>query len=154
MNRVNLVGRLTKDIEIRTSPSGTIFGKGNIAVNRKFKNQNGEYEADFINLIAFNKTAELLSQYLGKGSQVGIDGRIQTGSYDNKDGKKVYTFDVVVDSITFLDSKKEQQEQVSPYDIPVANSNSQLVANAMTEEYDPYKNMGEQISLDEYDDID
>ena len=87
-----------------------------------------------------------MSQYLGKGSQVGIEGRIQTGSYDNKDGKKVYTFDVIVDNITFLDSKKTQEnEQASPYDIPVAKP---------AEEYDPYKNMGEQISLDEYDDID
>jgi single-strand DNA-binding protein len=76
-----------------------------------------------------------MSQYLGKGSQVGIEGRIQTGSYDNKDSKKVYTFDVVVDSITFIDSKKEQQEQ----------SNSQLVANAMTDDYDPYQIMGEQL---------
>ncbi|HHX70656.1 MAG TPA: single-stranded DNA-binding protein [Gallicola sp.] len=140
MNNVCIIGRLTKDLETRTSPSGTTIAKTSIAVNRKFKKE----EADFINLIAFNKTAELMSQYLGKGSQVGIEGRIQTGSYDNKEGKKVYTFDVVVDNITFLDSKKTQEkEQASPYDIPVAEP---------AEEYDPYKNMGEQISLDEYED--
>ena len=109
MNNVCIIGRLTKDLETRTSPSGTTIGKTSIAVNRKFKKE----ETDFINLIAFNKTAELMSQYLGKGSQVGIDGRIQTGSYDNKDGKKVYTFDVVVDSITFIDSKKEQEDRKS-----------------------------------------
>lgn len=138
MNNVCIIGRLTKDLETRTSQNGTTIAKTSIAVNRKFKRD----EADFINLIAFNKTAELMSQYLGKGSQVGIDGRIQTGSYDNKDGKKVYTFDVVVDNITFLDNKKEQQEQVNPYDIPVAKP---------AEEYDPYSNMGEQISLDDED---
>lgn len=139
MNNVCIVGRLTKDLEVRTSPSGTTIAKTSIAVNRQFKRD----EADFINLIAFNKTAELMSQYLGKGSQVGIEGRIQTGSYDNKDGKKVYTFDVVVDRIAFIDSKKERQGEISPCDIPVAN--------AMTEEYDPYSNFGEQISLDDED---
>lgn len=141
MNNVCIIGRLTKDLETWTSSSGTTVGKTSIAVNRKFKKE----ETDFINLIAFNKTAELMSQYLGKGSQVGIEGRIQTGSYENKEGKKVYTFDVVVDNITFIDSKKTQEnEQASPYDIPVAKP---------AEEYDPYKNMGEQISLDE-DEID
>ncbi len=142
MNKVCIIGRLTKDLETWITQNGTTVGKTSIAVNRKFKKE----EVDFINLIAFNKTAELMSQYLGKGSQVGIEGRIQTGSYDNKDGKKVYTFDVVVDSITFIDSKKTQEnEQASPYDIPVAKP---------AEEYDPYKNMGEQINLDEYDAID
>ncbi|HHX67278.1 MAG TPA: single-stranded DNA-binding protein [Gallicola sp.] len=140
MNNVCIIGRLTKDLEVRTSPSGTTVGKTSIAVNRKFKKE----EADFINLIAFNKTAELMSQYLGKGSQVGIEGRIQTGSYDSKEGKKVYTFDVVVDNITFIDSKKEQ-EQVS---------NSQIVANAMTEDYDPYGNFGQQVGLELDEDID
>ena len=109
MNSVNLIGRLTKDGELKYSQSGTALYKNSLAVNRKFKKD----EADFINLIAFSKTAELMANHLTKGDQVGIEGHIQTGSYE-KDGKKVYTFDVVVDNITFIGGKKQDKPASKP----------------------------------------
>lgn len=108
MNSVNIVGRLTKDIEITKTQGGTSVGKFTIAVNRKFK-QEGQPEADFIRCIAWGKTTEIMAQYLSKGSQLGVTGRIQTGSYD-KDGKTVYTTDVVVESFDFLEPKKDKEK--------------------------------------------
>jgi len=105
MNTVNLIGNLTRDPELRYSQSGTAVANCNIAVQRRFKNQNGEYESDFINIKAFNKTAELLAEHFRKGSKLGITGNIQTGSYENQQGQKVYTTDVVVEIITFVERK-------------------------------------------------
>lgn len=104
MNRVVLIGRLTKDIELRKTQSGTSVGSFTIAVNRRLK-QEGQPEADFIRCTAWGKTAEIMSQYLAKGALVGIEGRIQTGSYQDRDGKTVYTTDVVVENFDFLESK-------------------------------------------------
>jgi single-strand DNA-binding protein len=101
LNSVNLIGRITKEGELKYSPAGTAYYRNSLAVNRK-SNKN---EADFMNLLAFKKTAELMGNNLQKGDQVGIEGHIQTGSYE-KDGKKIYTFEIVVDSITFLGKKK------------------------------------------------
>ncbi|PAE31672.1 single-stranded DNA-binding protein [Bacillus sp. 7884-1] len=106
MNTVNLIGRLVKDGELKYSQTGTAFYRNTLAVNRKFKKD----EADFINLLAFSKTAELMGNNLIKGGQVGIEGHIQTGSYE-KDGKKNFTFEVVVDSLTFIGKKKEDDPQ-------------------------------------------
>nr|DAH80636.1 MAG TPA: Single strand binding protein [Caudoviricetes sp.] len=96
MNTVNLIGNLTRDPELRFSQSGTAVASCNIAVQRRFKNQNGNYESDFINIKSFSKTAELLAEHFRKGSKLGITGNIQTGSYENQQGQKVYTTDVVV----------------------------------------------------------
>src|SRR5699024_7088340 len=104
MNTVNLIGRLTRDIELRYTQSGKAVANGSIAVNRAFKNQEGNYDADFINLVMFGKTAEIMANYVKKGHQVGIEGRIQSGSYE-KDGKRVYTTDVVVNQFTFIDNR-------------------------------------------------
>lgn len=109
MNTVNLIGRLTKDPELRYSPSGTPICRFTIAVNREFSNQQGEREADFISCIAFNKQAENLSNFQKKGNRVGVVGRIQTGSYEGQDGKRVYTSDVVANNIEYLDYRSEQQ---------------------------------------------
>ena len=103
-------GRLVKDLELRKSQSGVSNVRFTLAVNRNRKNEQGETEADFLNCIAFNKTAELLTQYCGKGSKISIRGSLQTGSYDDKDGKKIYTTDVMVNEIEFLDSKKDSQQ--------------------------------------------
>lgn len=106
MNVSTLIGRLTKENELRYSPSGTAVLRNSLAVNRKFKKE----ETDFINILAFGKTAELMGNHLNKGDQVGIEGHIQTGSYE-KDGKKVYTFEVVVDSITFIGGSKKKEDK-------------------------------------------
>ena len=106
MNTVNLVGRLTKDPELKYTATGMAICKFTLAVNRDFTNQNGEREADFINCTAFKKTAENLANYQKKGSQIGVVGRIQTGSYEGQDGKRVFTTDVMVDRVEFLGGKQ------------------------------------------------
>lgn len=106
MNKVVLMGRLTKEPEMRATQSGTGLCSFSLAVNRRFK-QEGQPDADFINVTAWAKTAEFVSKYFTKGQQVGVIGRIQTRNYDDKDGKKVYITEVVAEEVYFADSKKE-----------------------------------------------
>lgn len=108
INSVTLVGRLTKDPELRTTPSGVEVGNFTLAVNRTFTNQNGERDADFINCIVFRKQAVNVNQYLSKGKLAGIVGRLQTRSYDNKEGQKVFVTEIVCDNVQFLEPKDSQ----------------------------------------------
>lgn len=128
MNNVSLVGRLTKDVELKHTNSQTAVTTGTLAVNRQFKNANGEKEVDFINFVAWRKTAEILSNYASKGSQIGITGRIQTRNYEGNDGKRVYVTEVVAESVALLDSKNNQQSQPKP-ESPFSNSNQMDVSN-------------------------
>lgn len=120
MNKVILMGRLTRDPEIRYSQGATptAVAKYSLAVSRKFKRDN-EPDCDFINCVAFGKLGEFAEKYLHKGIKIAITGRIQTGSYTNKDGVKVYTTDVVVEEQEFAESKNSsggsEKEQRSPY---------------------------------------
>lgn len=107
MNNVNLVGRITKDLELKYTASGMATLRFTVAVNRTSKKE-GQPTADFINCVAFSKQAENLANYQGKGSLVGVEGRIQTGSYEGQDGKKVYTTDVIANMVHFLGNKQEQ----------------------------------------------
>lgn len=109
LNRVVLVGRLTRDPELRVSQSNVAVATFNLAVNRPFTSQNGERGADFINCVVFRKQAENVNQYVKKGSLVGIDGRIQTRNYENKDGQRVYVTEVVVDNFALLESRKDRE---------------------------------------------
>ncbi|MCR0319646.1 single-stranded DNA-binding protein [[Clostridium] innocuum] len=104
MNRVVLVGRLTKDPVLRKTANGASVTSFTLACTRRFK-QEGQPDADFINTVAWNKTADSVSQYTHKGSLVGVEGRIQTRSYDDQSGKRVYVTEVVADSVQFLESK-------------------------------------------------
>lgn len=104
MNKVLLVGRFTKDPEIKYANSGLTIASFNVAVDRKYKKE-GEQSADFISCKAFGKTAEFIEKYFHKGMKIGIEGRIQTGSYQKDDGTKVYTTDVVCDGVEFVESK-------------------------------------------------
>lgn len=108
INRVVLVGRITKDPVLRKTQSGTSVVSFVLAVNRNIKKE-GQPEADFINCQAWGKTADALEKYTSKGSMIGIDGRIQTRNYDDRDGKRVYVTEVVADSVQFLESKKSDQ---------------------------------------------
>lgn len=99
------IGRITKDLELKQTTSGIANVRFTIAINRAFKGQNGEQQADFINCVAWRAQAENLAKYCGKGSLVAVQGSIQTGSYTDRDGKKVYTTDVVANNIQFLDTK-------------------------------------------------
>lgn len=104
INRVVLVGRLTKDPELKYTPNGIASCRFQVAVNRPFKNE-GEQQTDFISCMAWRKQAENLANFMKKGNLIGLEGRIQTGSYEGQDGKRVYTTDVVADSIQFLEPK-------------------------------------------------
>ena len=128
MNKVQLVGRLTRDPEIRYSQgeNATATARFSVAVNRHFKNAEGNYDADFINCVAFGKSAEFVEKYFKKGMAIGLTGRIQTGSYTNKDGQKVYTTDVVVEETEFVESKGASSADNSNTSRPapnVANNN-------------------------------
>lgn len=107
MNKCILVGRLTKDPETRysTGENANAITRFSIAVNRRFKNKDGNYDADFPNCVSYGKTAEFISQYFKKGMAIGVSGRLSTGNYTNKDGIKVYTTDVVVEEAEFVESK-------------------------------------------------
>ena len=105
MNRAILIGRLTKDPELRTTSSGRNVCQFAVAVNRTFTNANGEREADFINCVVWDKQAENLCKYQKKGNQIAVEGRIQTRNYDDTTGRKVYVTEIIANNISFLDAK-------------------------------------------------
>lgn len=107
LNRVVLVGRLTKDPELKVSQNNISVVNFTLAVNRPFTDSNGERGADFINIVTFRKQAENVNQYLKKGSLAGVDGRLQSRTYDNKDGQRVFVTEVVADSVQFLEPKSQ-----------------------------------------------
>ena len=141
MNKVILIGRLTKDPEMRTTGNGTSVTRFTLAVSRNFVGPNGEKEADFINCISWRKQAENVAKYCSKGSQVAVEGRIQTGSYENPDGSKRYTTDVVVENVMFL----KTSNNVNNFD------NNQESNNGLENDKDPFESFGEEITLDEND---
>ena len=146
MNRVMLIGRLTAKPELRYTASNVPFTRFSLAVNRTFSNGNGERETDFLNIIVWRKQAENVCNYLNKGSLVSVEGRIQTGSYDDKDGNKRYTTDIVADSVQFLESKGQANSvsnNVTPYDYQDAPSNDVNVEN------DPFADFGDSVSIDD-----
>lgn len=151
MNRVILIGRLTGKPELRYTGSNLPYARFSLAVNRAFNNAQGERQTDFINIVVWRKQAENVCNFLDKGSLVAIEGRIQTGSYDDKDGNKRYTTDVVADSVQFLESKAQSQNRVSssmneasPYDYQ-----STPVVNDINIENDPFADFGDSVSIDD-----
>lgn len=144
MNKVILIGRLTKDPELRTTPNGVATTSFSIAVQRNFTNQEGVREADFINCVAWRKQAENISKYCAKGSQVAVDGRMQTRSYDDKDGKKMYITEVIADNVTFLGAKGSS---------PASENEGANISNIETTDVseDPFKDFGSEVSLSDDD---
>jgi len=108
LNRVVLVGRLTRDPELRYTPNGVAVANFTLAVNRPFSNQQGERDADFINCVVWRKPAENVANFLKKGSLAGVDGRVQTRSYDNNEGRRVFVTEIVAESVQFLEPKSSQ----------------------------------------------
>ena len=145
MNKVFLVGRLTRDPELRYTSSNLATMRCAIAVDRQFARDGEERGADFINIVAFGNRAETMSKYLTKGSQIAIDGRIHTGSYDGTDGKKVYTTDVIVENFQFLDSKgnRNMDNTVSESSL---NDNVQEEVTT-TDSSDPFADFGAKIEV-------
>ena len=144
MNKVFLVGRLARDPELRYTSSNLATMRCAIAVDRQFVREGEERGADFINIVAFGNRAETMSKYLTKGSQIAIDGRIQTGSYDGQDGKKVYTTDVVVENFQFLDSKGSRSMDTVDSSEPANNDfSSEETGNSN----DPFADFGAKIEV-------
>jgi len=145
MNRVCLLGRLTAKPELRYTTGNIPQTRFSLAVNRSFANKDGQREADFINIVAWRKQAELICQYFDKGSLIALEGRIQTGSYDDKDGNKRYTTDVVVDQIHFVGGRKDSAPSAgpTPYDYQDAPHNSVDFDN------DPFAEFGDSVSIDD-----
>ncbi len=151
MNRVSLVGRLTAKPELRMTNSQVPYTRFSLAVRRNYANSQGERTADFINMVAWRKRAEIICNYLDKGSLISIGGSIQTGSYDDKDGKRVYTTEVVVDDFQFLESKAQAEARSkssgpSPYDYQPNNTGYDL-----EQPEDPYGKMGDIVTLNDID---
>ena len=153
MNKVFLIGRLTRDPELRYTSSNIAVATFSIAVDRNFSNAAGEREADFINIVVWRKQAENVKNYMHKGSQVAIDGRIQTRSYDDTDGKKRYVTEVVADNVQFLDSKGSRDAPVptsapepTPYDFA-----SQPEPKTTDVKNDPFADFGNNIEISDDD---
>lgn len=134
MNRVVLVGRLARDVELRYTQSGTAIGSFSMAVDRRRTNQNGERETDFINCKIWAKGAENLANFVLKGSRVAIEGRIETGSYQNQQGQKVYTTEVVVDNFDLIETRAESEsrrgDNQNGYTAPINNQGNVNFGNA------------------------
>ena len=145
MNKVMLIGRLTRDPDLRYTPSNIATVTFSIAVNRPFTNQNGVREADFINIIAWRKQAENVKKYITKGSLVAVEGRIQTRNYDDKDGKKVYVTEVEADNVQFLEPKGHRSME--------SNNNYEPSDNVHTTDVgeDPYIDFGQTVELSDDD---
>lgn len=149
MNKVFLIGRLTRDPELRYTSSNVAVARFSIAVNRTFANQAGEREADFINIVVWRKQAENVKNYLRQGSQVAIDGRIQTGSYDGEDGKKRYTTEVVADNVQFLDTKASRENANNDVNVTPSDFSSNSSASTTDIKSDPFADFGSSIEIND-----
>ena len=150
MNKVVLVGRLTAKPELRYTGSNTAYTRFSVAVNRPFANADGKRDADFINVVAWRKQAETISKFFDKGNLIALEGRLQTGSYDDKDGNKRYTVDVALDNFEFVESKNARAAssdsssyEPTPYDYQDSGSVGVNVEN------DPFAEFGDSVSIDD-----
>lgn len=156
MNKVFLIGRLTRDPELRYTGSNTAVASFSLAVNRNFTNANGEREADFINIVVWRKQAENVKNYLSQGSQVAIDGRIQTRSYDDQNGQRRYVTEVIADSVEFIGSKRDNQSSgTSNYNNQSAPAQSNQPAEPTPYDFkdEPSSNNGTDISSNPFADF-
>ena len=142
LNRVVLVGRLTRDPELRYTPNGVAVANFTIAVNRPFTNQEGNRDADFINCVVWRKPAENLANYMKKGNMVGVDGRLQSRTYEDQDGKTVFVVEVVADSVQFLESRKDNNQ---------SQQQNQQSQQATTNTDEPFANEGQPIDVSDDD---
>lgn len=155
INRAVLTGRLTKDPELRTTQGGLSVAAFNLAVDRQYSNSQGNRDADFVSCVIWRKAAENFCNFTSKGSLVGIDGRIQTRNYDDKDGKRVYVTEVVVDNFALLESKKDRQNNNnSSYANNSNNGNyskGNNGANYDNNSQDPFNTAGDSIDISDDD---
>lgn len=152
MNNVNLIGRLTKPVDLRYTQSGIAYGSFTLAVTRRFKNQNGEREADFINCVIWKKGAENLANFTQKGSLIGVSGAIQTRNYENQQGQRVYVTEVLVENFDLLESRKTADNGVlnsGGINTQSYNKNQNLGGNF--ENSDPFMSNGDVFNVQEDD---
>lgn len=142
LNRVVLVGRLTRDPDLRYTQNGVAVANFTIAVNRPFTNQEGNRDADFINCVVWRKPAENLANYMKKGNMVGVDGRLQSRTYKDQDGKTVFVVEVVADSVQFLESRKDNNQ---------SQQQNQQSQQATTNTDEPFANEGQPIDVSDDD---
>lgn len=161
MNKVFLIGRLTRDPELRYTGNNTAVASFTIAVNRTFTNAEGEREADFINVVVWRRQAESVKNYLSQGSQVAVEGRIQVRSYEDQNNQRRYVTEVIADSVEFIGSKRDNQSsqpssfngtnqvpqnEPTPYDFKDSSSNEGTnVSN------NPYADFGSSIEISDED---
>lgn len=143
INTAVLTGRLTRDPELRVSQSDVQVCNFTLAVNRPFKDRNGENQADFINCVAFRKQAELIKQYMSKGSLLGIEGRQQSRSYENKEGQRVYVTETVVEKITFLESNKNNNTSNNQSN----NQGNYNQGNNQNNNNNPFNNSNDNVNI-------
>lgn len=153
MNKAILIGRLTRDPELRTTPTGRNVCQFSVAVSRTFTNANGEREADFINCVVWDKQAENLVKYQKKGNQIAVEGRIQTRNYDDKDGKKVYVTEILASNISFLDSKGTGTSSNSFNNLPEPpmEDTSSNNMETVSVDKDPFEAFGDSIEISDND---
>ncbi|SHC82098.1 single-stranded DNA-binding protein [Staphylococcus aureus] len=152
LNRVVLVGRLTKDPEYRTTPSGVSVATFTLAVNRTFTNAQGEREADFVNCVVFRRQADNVINYLSKGSLAGVDGRLQSRNYENQEGRRVFVTEVVCDSVQFLEPKNTNDSQQDLYQQQVQQTRGQSqYSNNKPVKDNPFANANDPIEIDDDD---
>ncbi|MCL4173981.1 single-stranded DNA-binding protein [Lacticaseibacillus paracasei] len=157
LNSVSLTGRLTRDVDLRYTQSGTAVGSFTLAVDRQFRSSNGERETDFISCVIWRKSAENFANFTKKGSLVGVEGRIQTRTYDNAQGQKVFVTEVIVDNFALLESR--QASQNSPKSQQTANASATATTNASqttpnasrANTTDPFANNGQPIDIQDDD---
>ena len=145
MNKAIIIGRLTRDPEMRTTASGINSTSFTVAVSRNYANQSGERETDFINCVAWRKQAENISKYCTKGTQVAVEGRIQTRSYDAQDGTKRYVTEIIADNVTFLGGRGSNVPSEDNY----VGGSSSVDTTDISE--DPFKDFGEEVALSDDD---
>ncbi|WP_278849671.1 single-stranded DNA-binding protein [Thomasclavelia spiroformis] len=143
INRVVLIGRLTRDPELRRTPQGDAVTSFTLAVNRNYTSKDGQEQADFINCVVWRKPAENVERYCSKGSLVGVEGRIQTRSYDNQQGQKVFVVEVLCDSVQFLDTRKSDQ----PNSQQVNNFNNNQAPGQLESEFNNFGIMEDDIQF-------
>ncbi len=168
INNVVLVGRLTKDADLRYTSNGTAVATFSLAVNRQFTNQKGERDADFINCVIWRKSAESFANFTRKGALVGVEGRIQTRSYDNQQGQRVYVTEVVVETFSLLESKSKNDQrkdqgdsqagsygsQQKPYNNNAQSNSQEAPRNQQYQNFgnsDPFEKSGQPIDISDDD---
>ena len=163
MNKAILIGRLTRDPELRYTSSNRAVCQFTVAIDRPFTNQStGQREADFINVVAWDKTGENIGKYMTKGRLIAVEGRIQTRNYENNEGKKVYVTEVIASNVQFLESRNatnnsevndmpEPPMEKTPYDFADNSETNSSNEETMSTEKDPFESFGEQIEISDND---